>query len=436
MESDLREIQTTSLSKETIQPILDSLDNIAKDAINIRDTEYVHDSNLQNALKIVESFLRKRKRVCYGGMAINVHLPPKLKFYDFSKTLPDYDFFTYEADKDIKELISMLHHAGFTDVSPRLGVHAGTMKLFVNYYGIADITEIPKWLYFIIQKKAITEKGILYADANLLRMNMYLELSRPRGEVERWNKVYQRLLLLNLAKEPSPSCKPIKQPIRLNKQLHELLIQYIIDNNLIFAGAELKRIYSKPTTKRVGYVLKSQSPVLAYAENPAFHVPVIEQLIQTYEPSGTVKVVHWASIGNGFPELWGIQLNGQLVFVCLKEEFCYSYNTVQLPNSSSMYIVSLDTAITLFYMLTYLHGLEGIVPTNLLCFADSLVTISKNTRDKGSPGVYPLFVAQCHGHQALKTSLLRAKAERIKSLKRKVKYVKHHRFSKTKKHRT
>jgi hypothetical protein len=86
-------------------------------------------------------------------------------------------------------------------------------------------------------------------------------------------------------------------------------------------------------------------------------------------------------------------------------------------------------------MLTYLRGLEGIVPTNLPCFADSLVTISKNTRDKGSPGVYPLFVAQCHGHQALKTSLLRAKAERIKSLKRKAKYAKHHRFSKTKKHR-
>ena len=39
--------------------------------------------------------------------------------------------------------------------------------------------------------------GILYAPPNFLRMAMYLELSRPAGDVSRWEKVLKRLILLN-----------------------------------------------------------------------------------------------------------------------------------------------------------------------------------------------------------------------------------------------
>jgi len=238
-----------------------------------------------------------------------------------------------------------------------------------------------------------------------------------------------------MAKKPDVTCKETRTPIRLSKTLHETLIHYIIQNNLIFVGAELKRIYSKPSSKRVGYIFKTQNPILVYGENPAFHIPIVEQLIQRIESSMATKVVHWKSISEGFPEMWGIQLHGQLVFLCVQEEFCYSYNSVQLPNSMSMYIASLDTAITLFYMLSYLQGLDGIVPTSVGCFANILVAISMSTRDKGSPGVFPLFVTQCHGHQASKTSLLRAKSERIKSMKRKKKAKLYGRFTKTKKYR-
>ena len=39
--------------------------------------------------------------------------------------------------------------------------------------------------------------GIKYAPANYLRINMYLELSRPMGDASRWEKVLKRLNLLN-----------------------------------------------------------------------------------------------------------------------------------------------------------------------------------------------------------------------------------------------
>jgi hypothetical protein len=117
--------------------------------------------------------------------------------------------------------------------------------------------------------------------------------------------------------------------------------------------------------------------------------------------------------------MWGIAKNGIPVFICIDEIFCNSYNVVNLPNAMQLHVVSLDAAITLFFMLTFLRGLEGIVPTSIHCFANSLVDISHKTRDTGNSGVYPLFVLDCHGHQESKATLMREKLKRIKSLKKK-----------------
>ena len=420
MEVDIKNVDTKTISKNGIQ-ILEKLEDIIDDAEEIRDRKTVENPELLRSLEIVKKFLVKTKRICYGGMAINAHLPTHLKFYDFNKVLPDYDFFTPEPEKDSKELIRLFKEAGYTEIADRLGIHQGTTKLFINYTAVADITEIPEWMYSILKKKAIEEHGILYTDADFLRMNMYLELSRPRGEIERWDKVYKRLVLLNLAKHPHKSyCSRVPHNrFKVPKSIHQAIIHYIATHDLIFAGAELKRVYSKPSSNRVGYILNSQSPILAYSDEPEHHVHAVRQLIYDTTGMKQLKLLKWPSFFEGFPAMWGIQMNGSLVFVAIEEKFCNSFNIVQLSNNLNLRIVSLDTAITLFYMASFIKGLEGIVPGSIHCFADSLVDISMRTRDKGMPGVYPLFIKYCHGHQESKATLLRDKARRIQSLKRK-----------------
>ena len=76
-------------------------------------------------------------------------------------------------------------------------MHGGTFKVFVNFIPVADITFVPKALYNSIKKHSIVKAGIYYAPADYLRMAMYLELSRPKGDTSRWEKVLKRLLLLN-----------------------------------------------------------------------------------------------------------------------------------------------------------------------------------------------------------------------------------------------
>jgi hypothetical protein len=420
MEGELRDIRSQSLQTQPIQLLLKSISDAAAEAADLRDREYVDNPDLRRALSVVEEFLRDKHRICYGGMAINAHLPKSLKFYDFSKTLPDYDFFTSTPEEDVKDLTHRLKNQGFTEISARVGIHEGTTKVFVNYVGVADISYLPPWLIQRLQKRAIVDDGISYADADFLRMNMYLELSRPRGETERWEKVYKRLLLLNQAKRIGhPSCKGTgTTQTRVPKNTHEQILEYIAKSGLIFAGAELKRIYEHPTSSRAGYVLKSTAPIVAFAENPEFHLPILRQIVHEHAPHMRLTIKKWPPLGDVVPEMYGIVSGGNVFVLLIREEFCYGFNTVELPGNQTLRIASLDTAITLYFTLTFVRGLQGLVPKSLFCFANTLVDISRRTRDSGRSGVFPLFSVECQGHQPSKPSLLRAKAARIASLKR------------------
>ena len=152
---------------------------------------------VKKIISIVENFLRKKQLVAYGGTAINSILPKEDQFYNKDVELPDYDFFSPNALHDAKELCDIYVKNGFIEVEGKTGMHDGTYKVYINFIPVADITFIHKEIYTSIKKDAIKVNGILYAPPDYLRMSMYLELSRPAGDISRWEKVLKRLTLLN-----------------------------------------------------------------------------------------------------------------------------------------------------------------------------------------------------------------------------------------------
>ena len=148
-------------------------------------------------MKLVEKFLKDKKRLCCGGTAINNILPKYDQFYDKDIELPDYDFFSPEPLKDAKNLADIYFKQGFEEVEAKAGMHPGTYKVFVNYIPVADITYLDLEIYDNLVEDCIVVDGIYYVPPNYLRMSMYLELSRPKGDVSRWEKVLKRLTLLN-----------------------------------------------------------------------------------------------------------------------------------------------------------------------------------------------------------------------------------------------
>ena len=174
---------------------------ILREAVDVMEkrkgAKIIQDPQVKKIISIVEEFIADKKLVCYGGTAINNILPEDAQFYNKDIELPDYDFYSDNALDHAKELADIYYKAGYEDVEAKSGVHHGTYKVFVNFTGIADITQMDPALFKAITRDAIVKKGIRYAPPDFLRMAMYLELSRPDGDVSRWEKVQKRLTLLN-----------------------------------------------------------------------------------------------------------------------------------------------------------------------------------------------------------------------------------------------
>ena len=164
---------------------MDAIEKAAEEAQEIIDKAEASNPLVKKMMGIVHKFLQNSKTICYGGTAINNLLSKENQFYDPERDIPDYDFFSTTPQKHAKELSDILAKAGITNVEAKPGVHLGTFKVFADYTGVADITSMEKPIFNRLWSESIIKDGIHYCSPNFLRMNVYLELSRPMGFVER-----------------------------------------------------------------------------------------------------------------------------------------------------------------------------------------------------------------------------------------------------------
>ena len=86
-------IDSELFDKEKFKRQIDIIKEVSDIAQKRIDYDAAHNDDIIRAIEIVEHFLQKKHRLCYGGQAVNAHLPKKYKFYDPETSIPDYDFF-------------------------------------------------------------------------------------------------------------------------------------------------------------------------------------------------------------------------------------------------------------------------------------------------------------------------------------------------------
>ncbi len=396
---------------------LEKIDIAADEAQRRIDFESAHDTEILDGIKVVEDFLRSTGRVCYGGTAMNVQLPKKYKFYDSDVTIPDYDFLTPNGAADVKALEQRLSSAGFSEIGSRAGVHEGTTKLYLNFVPIADITEIDKSLYNLFKKHAITEKGITYMDVMSLRMMMYLELSRPRGEVSRWRKVYERLKLLEHADVPRNCKAPAIKKTRIPLGVYRSIFYYAINKDYVLAGSSVLNLYKQSLKQTVSGddLLATNLPIIMYSESLNNDIIDIKQLLGT-----NVKVTEIDNIGDFIPRLIVIELENQPVLLLVEQTACHAYNTLSMRSGKIVRIASLDTIITLYLslMLTNRPLVKKIFPQSILCMAQTAMELSSYLRRNPKRGQFPFISLECTGHQVGLPTLLKERFKRIQAERR------------------
>jgi len=409
-EGHLRIIKSQVLERKSTLRAIEEIKSQVEEAEAKSELKAANNPLIRAAIKVVEDFLIKTGRVCYGGQAINSLLPTSLKFYDTKISLPDYDVYTPNIQKDLRMILRALRKAGFPEIGHREGIHEGTIKVSVAFNDILDLTYMDPEIYDVLYKRSKIVNKIHNADANFLRSNMYKELSQPEGEIDRWEKVYTRLVILNEAIPPELCYEHEDGPITdIPKQLYLDIMNFIINNKRIFAGGNLGNLYQKKT-KNYSWILKdTHTPIIFYSpdiENDISHLKILIGASFTME--------EFEARGDVVPSSVIVYSGKTVVAVLVEERACYSYNKIPIQIGRELFIASLDTAIRLFYQLNLLSEFPSVVETSLHCVAQNLVDISIKIRSGTIQSQFPLFSIECTGHQQTKGSLIRAKKMRAK----------------------
>ncbi len=399
-----------------LQKQLKIVKEIAEEAQRSQEYKVAQDPETLGAIHIVEEFLRNKKRICYGGQAINAHLPKKYQFYK-DTDLPDYDFFTPTPDQDIDELVEMFTEKGYKEIGIRLSVHEGTTKLYINFLPMADVTGIDDAVYKKIFSRAVPYKGIYYADPDFLRMMMYLELSRPAGEVGRWEKVYERLFLLNTL-QPMRTCKwrSDKQPT-LMQNVKEGLLQMLIARGNIIAGLDVYSSYKVGRGKRKGLKwFVRHWPLIVYSESPKKDAEFfMDYLIKVGLVQDTLTVSNINAVGEIVPACTIVKYEDIPTLLFVKETACHSYVNITLVGGKEAKVASIDTLVALFMSFMFHSELEEIVARPLMCLIHEMILFSMRAREQGT--LAPFLSIVCSGHQKQIATLLRERAGRMGKLR-------------------
>jgi Poly(A) polymerase catalytic subunit len=424
MESEIEHIPSDLLDTDAFKVQLDRIKQASEMAQQKLDYYSAHDDQVLLSVSVVERFLKKKHRICYGGQAINAYLPAKYKFYDPESSIPDYDFFTPSHEADIEEITTALIKAGFEEISVREGMHEGTLKIYVNFIPVADLTAVDPKLYRLLSKRASRIDEITYLDANSLRMLMYLELSRPRGEVGRWQKVFERLMLFNefvSIKDCTPDNILLKNKLTLEEV--QLTIDYIIREKRLFAGADLLSFYETSMAKKsrsTQWIVSHKKPILflsSDARDDAKHLLAEFQAIHDKD----VKIKFYSYKGLDYlPGVFVLHESNQPLVIIIQQAACHSYYTLPVKKKQSLRIATLDTLITLYFSLGFINT-SFFNMDSMECLANHFVQLSIKGRKMSGQFVFPFISISCSGHQTTLPSLIRAKVKRVTEKKKKIK---------------
>ena len=399
------------------------LRHVVDDNEKIAGEKVASSPEIKKMIEIVEDFLIKKKLICYGGTAINNILPKEAQFYDKNYEIPDYDFFSHNALDDTKELADIFYKAGYLDVEAKSGVHGGTYKVFVNFIPMADITYIHKDLFQTLQKQAIKVAGIYYTPPDFLRMGMYLELSRPAGDISRWEKVLKRLNLLNeyhpmKVEYDCPSIdfqRKMDDNVEQNEEIYYIIRDTFIDLGLVFFGGYASTLYSKNMPKHARRFIQKIPDFDVLSEDPQRSATIVKERL---EDAGLKKIsiTHHKCFGEIIPEHYEIKYGLDILAFIYKPMACHNYNTITV-DKREINVATIDTIMS-FYLAFLYSNAPYYYKDRILCMAQYLFEVQQKSR-LSQKGLLKRFVPKCIGIQETLESIRAKKSQKFAELKNK-----------------
>lgn len=290
--------------------ILEKLEEIISEGevLNDQAKKYGNPKDYLEMANIVFDFIKKKGLILYGGEAIDKNLKNAKQPGIYSaQSKPDYDFYSFDYEKDSIELCNILHDKGYKYVRRIPRMHRGTFAVQANTANIADITYVPKNIFDKIPVVKIN--GVKYIDNLYTIKNLYLGLVRPKlsANYARWEKDWERLQLMNeiFPIPATPTTSNVKSALKLSKKTEDAIQlvckQFVYRNPQVVVTGRRAVQFMQGDTETGPLELVS---VDSQAEN---HVKMIQKLI----PKTSVEV--YAPFLGDLPTRLRIKMNDETI---------------------------------------------------------------------------------------------------------------------------
>ena len=376
---------------------MDEIEEAAKLAQSLIDKRAVDNPITVRTLDIVYNFMKQHRVLGYGGTALNNLLPKSKQFYDPKVDVPDYDFYSETPQEHAKMIADKLAKAGVLNIEVKPGLHLGTFKVFADYVPVADISTLSKSIFMKLWNDSIVRDGVRYVPPNFLRMSVYLELSRPMGNVERWAKVYKRIRLLN--EEFPVICPTSDEAVNeeyATPEVREKLEDLMLKNEVVLLGFNASTIQGGKDEWKL--------PLDLLVEPNNFD-KIVKELIGIFG-RGFAKKREFEEYGELLPAHADITHNDKLLVRVFETIACHSYH--KLP--SGLMVASIPTLLNFFFAMLYADKefVEHTSRQRLVCTSHKLMEIANNSSRRRFKLLTPIT---CLGKQLEMTDLMRKKSE-------------------------
>jgi len=400
---------------------LDILRAAVDKAEEIQGKAIAQSPEILKIIDILETFLKKKRLICYGGTAINNILPEYDQFYNKDVEVPDYDFYSSNALGDAKELADIYNAMGYNDVEARAAVHVGTYKVFVNFIPVADVTQMESKLFKVVLKDSIKINGIHYAPPNFLRMAVYKELSRPMGDISRWEKVYKRLILLNKHYPlKNAHCNAMKfmrdfeGTSEDSNLIYDTMKDTMIDLGLVFIGGFASSLYGKYMPKEQRQFIQKVPDFDVLADDPNTASTIIKERMNAVGFKN-VKIYKKPGVGEIIAPHYEVVVDNDTVCFIYEPIACHSYNTIKI-GQNVVKVATIDTMLNFFLAFIYADR-PYYDNERILCMSQYLFEVQEKNRLE-QKGLLKRFSINCYGNTSENIENIRStKAEKFKELK-------------------
>ena len=253
-------------------------------------------------------------------------------------------------------------------------------------------------------------------------MSMYLELSRPNGDVSRWEKVLERLNLLNKYYPLTASdCDDVDFQRKMELDMSEQEQIYLttrdvfIDEGVVFFGGYASGLYSKKMKNGDKHELQKIPDFDVLAEDIEKTALILKEQLED-DGVKNVKIKRNDAIGEVIPENIEVSVGKyDIIAIIHKPIACHSYNELTIQDRV-VKIATIDTIMSLY--LSFVYGDKKLHDIRLLCMAKYLFRIQETNKLK-QRGILKRFTNQCYGKQTTIEDIRSEKTQKFKELKNK-----------------